>query len=664
MRNFVICLFAVAAIFTQAYAQISWVKDPNNPIFPRGASGEWDDEFIAGPYLLFDGTVYHMWYAGYDGSSGTRIGYAYSSDGISNWTKHPNPVLNSGPSGGWDEVTVFQPSVFFDGTTYHMWFGGHNGMIRRVGYATSPDGITWTKYDDPTTTAPPYAESDPVLDIGLPGSWESTYVGLCGVIFNTDSSKFKMWYTGGTGFVIGDIGYATTPYLQDTIHVPTDYTTIQAAIYAANNGDIILVAEDTYYENINFNGKAITVASHFLIDGDETHIENTIIDGSQPLIPDSASVVYFVSNEDSTSILNGFKITNGAGTWIGTGLGAQTNGGGIYLNNSSPKLLNLIVNGNVAESANGAGICCWNNSNPIIENVVVSQNNGLGDALTNDGSGGISCESSSPLLRNVEIINNVGLLSGGMFCNGESNPILVNVTIAGNNAAGSVNNNETAAFISWKDSNPILINTILWNDSLTEIVVRDSAITIVNSDLQGGLDSIDTHSNAIVHWLDGNIDADPKFVDTFIGNYNLQAGSPCIDTGIQNTIIVYNNGQDTLIVPPVAYFGSAPDMGAYEFDPVGIRETFATTKHYELLQNYPNPFNPVTRIKYRITEAGIVSLHVYNLLGEVVATLVNEEKPVGNYEVEFDAASLSSGIYFYKLQAGTFIQTKKMILMK
>ncbi|MHA2061706.1 MAG: T9SS type A sorting domain-containing protein, partial [Candidatus Sifarchaeia archaeon] len=100
------------------------------------------------------------------------------------------------------------------------------------------------------------------------------------------------------------------------------------------------------------------------------------------------------------------------------------------------------------------------------------------------------------------------------------------------------------------------------------------------------------------------------------------------------------------------------------FDPVGIRETFATTKHYELLQNYPNPFNPVTRIKYRITEAGIVSLHVYNLLGEVVATLVNEEKPVGNYEVEFDAASLSSGIYFYKLQAGTFIQTKKMILMK
>ena len=85
-------------------------------------------------------------------------------------------------------------------------------------------------------------------------------------------------------------------YSQDTIHVPGDYTTIQGAIDVANNGDIVLVAEDTYYENIKYKGKAITVASHFLINGDTTHIINTIINGSQPYHPDTGAVVNFVRN--------------------------------------------------------------------------------------------------------------------------------------------------------------------------------------------------------------------------------------------------------------------------------------------------------------------------------------------------------------------------------
>ena len=85
---------------------------------------------------------------------------------------------------------------------------------------------------------------------------------------------------------------------------------------------------------------------------------------------------------------------------------------------------------------------------------------------------------------------------------------------------------------------------------------------------------------------------------------------------------------------------------------------------YGLEQNYPNPFNPVTTIKYQIPEQSFVTLKVYDVLGNEIATLLNEEKPIGNYEVEFDASSLSSGIYFYKLQAGSFVETKKMILIK
>jgi hypothetical protein len=128
--------------------------------------------------------------------------------------------------------------------------------------------------------------------------------------------------------------------------------------------------------------------------------------------------------------------------------------------------------------------------------------------------------------------------------------------------------NKAAALVCWGVySNTVLINTILRNDSLNEILLRngDDVITIAQSNIQEGLDSINTYNNATVHWLDGNIDADPMFVDTANGDYRLQSGSPCIDAGIQDTMIVYNNGQDTLIAPPMNFVGAAPDMGAYEY---------------------------------------------------------------------------------------------------
>jgi hypothetical protein len=85
---------------------------------------------------------------------------------------------------------------------------------------------------------------------------------------------------------------------------------------------------------------------------------------------------------------------------------------------------------------------------------------------------------------------------------------------------------------------------------------------------------------------------------------------------------------------------------------------------FSLKQNYPNPFNPVTNIQYEVASIQFISLKVYDVLGNEVATLVNEEKPEGDYEVEFNATGLSSGLYFYQLQAGNYISTKKMIFMK
>ncbi len=109
------------------------------------------------------------------------------------------------------------------------------------------------------------------------------------------------------------------------------------------------------------------------------------------------------------------------------------------------------------------------------------------------------------------------------------------------------------------------------------------------------------------------------------------------------------------------------DIGAVEIDTsVNFIEdlTLNIPKEFVLLQNYPNPFNPTTTIKYQIPELNFVTLKVFDVLGREVAELVREEKPIGNYEVDFDATGLSSGIYFYKLQANDFTQTKKMILLK
>ncbi|MDX1701425.1 MAG: T9SS type A sorting domain-containing protein, partial [Melioribacteraceae bacterium] len=86
--------------------------------------------------------------------------------------------------------------------------------------------------------------------------------------------------------------------------------------------------------------------------------------------------------------------------------------------------------------------------------------------------------------------------------------------------------------------------------------------------------------------------------------------------------------------------------------------------HYVLLNNYPNPFNPRTKIEYSISEQSPVNLKVYDVLGTEVSTLVNKEQPQGNYEVEFDGSEFTSGIYFYRLNAGEFVETKKMILIK
>jgi len=180
---------------------IEWIKYENNPVLVPGIQGEWDDSNADHACVLIIDNVYKMWYMGEDENS-ARIGYATSSDGI-NWDKYAgNPVLDLGSPGSWDENEVMHPCVVFDGNIYHMWYNGYGQDVQRTGYATSEDGVNWTKH-----------AGNPALTLGDPMAWDDYMLALSGVIFK--DNEYKMWYTGGDGTDEDSkyfrIGYATSP---------------------------------------------------------------------------------------------------------------------------------------------------------------------------------------------------------------------------------------------------------------------------------------------------------------------------------------------------------------------------------------------------------------------------------------------------------------------
>ena len=185
------------------------------------------------------------------------------------------------------------------------------------------------------------------------------------------------------------------------IQVPVDVNTIQGGINLANPGDMVLVKPGVYFENINFKGKAITVASRFILDGNAAHIASTIINGSRPSHPDSGSVVYFVNGENSNSVLCGFTITGGSGTIFDPETDARVGGGICAINSSAHIKNNYIVKNHIHYDFDtfGGGIYFWGISDRdcIIENNVIARNE---------------------IISNQTILFSLG---GGIYTNGISN---------------------------------------------------------------------------------------------------------------------------------------------------------------------------------------------------------------------------------------------------
>jgi len=182
---------------------ITWTKHPGNPVMKPGFE-EWE---AAGPYTCTVMPVpegYKMWYGGYNlvTSGVCNIGFATSVDGIT-WQRDTlnNPVLLIGESGQWDDNAMWKPIVFHKDTTYYLWYTGlrSTDLTRQGGQATSPDGIHWTKYNDP-------------VFVPSPGQWDADYVQIGSVLLVGDT--LRMWYDGSsesTRTFLWKIGHATMP---------------------------------------------------------------------------------------------------------------------------------------------------------------------------------------------------------------------------------------------------------------------------------------------------------------------------------------------------------------------------------------------------------------------------------------------------------------------
>lgn len=444
-------------------------------------------------------------------------------------------------------------------------------------------------------------------------------------------------------------------------NVPAQYSTIQSAVNSSINQDTVLVQPGIYFENINFRGKNIVLTSRFYQNNDYSFIQTTIINGSTPVSPDTASCVVFHNNEDSTTVLQGFTITGGSGTkWTDEhGAGLFREGGGILIAYCNPVIqFNIITDNHCIEggvvSTGGGGLRIGDCYARVFNNLISNNSARYGAGIVLNYTGGE--------YRNNVIYKNFGSFEfgggSGMWLNSNYSRLktIENNTIVSNSAISG-----TSGLHAFSGVQGIVRNNIIWgNTSVPPRQMFGPALTVRYCDVEGGFNG------------GGNININPDFDSV---NYYLKNTSLCIDAG--DSSLTYNDPSDPGS-PGNAKWPSRGtvrnDLGAYggpgskviANSVVGIQNQswLASPEEYFLSQNYPNPFNPSTVIRYSLKENSFISLKIYNSLGKEILLLVNQNQTAGSYDVEWNAGNFPSGIYFYRLTAANFTETKKMNLIK
>ena len=458
------------------------------------------------------------------------------------------------------------------------------------------------------------------------------------------------------------------------LDVPDGFATIQSAIDAASNGDTVLVSDGNYLENITFLDKDIVVGSLFLVDGNRSHVSATVIDGSSPADIDTASCVRITGGQTRAAELVGFTLTGGTGTlWFDppTNLWYRE-GGGILINQSSPRIdYNLILNNlatgvnSGATSAGGGGIRTGFGS-PLIQHNTIQGNEG------NYGAG-IVVNFDDAEIRNNLILQNSGgkdFGGGGIWVYGVGHSATIeNNTVYGNTVTGRPSIGQAkgtgGGILIWSTA-AILRNNILWGNTAREA----SQINVISA-------SVDYASNDIdgVPSDNGGITLNPQFDSST--HYLLMSGSPCIDGGYDD--IAYQDPEDpqnpgSALYPAMG--GLRGDIGAYggpgaaelpQLVVSPVPETGAGSalpQHSSIERIYPNPFNPSTTIRWYLAKSEQVQLSVYDVLGREVAVLLSGAQAHGEGQTQFDASGLASGVYTVRLKTPSSSDTHRMMLVR
>lgn len=324
---------------------------------------------------------------------------------------------------------------------------------------------------------------------------------------------------------------------------------------------------------------------------------------------------------------------------------AYSTGGGIHCRNSHARIqYNRIRNNSCNHTGGGINL---QNADVFIDRNIITDNR------ASSAGGGIYCNGSAPVISGNLILRNITDYIGGAVCLSYSDGLMVNNTISQNTAS------EVGGIYCYYSS-PEIVNTIIWADSAaadSEIFAGENSNPAVSyCDVEGGYPGI------------GNIDVDPNFRHPAGEDFHLMAldcgqvlDSHCIDAGDPDIDDIYLScdwGLGTLV----------SDMGAYgggDTAQVGVVDnTCSLPEDFALLQNYPNPFNSGTTIRFMLVESAEVQLTIYDLLGREIQTLIDDFRQAGVHTVVFEAAGLSSGVYFYRLRAGDIAETKRMLLLK
>ncbi|MFN2273172.1 MAG: right-handed parallel beta-helix repeat-containing protein, partial [Anaerolineae bacterium] len=549
---------------------IDWEKYPDNPILLSNP-GTWEGDLVQEAYVRIEGPgTYKMWY-----DNGSRIGYATSTDGI-HWDKRPDPVFEPAP-GSWDSTMVRTPSVVWTGSEYLMAYEGDDGSWDLyAGVATSPDGITWTRY-----------AGNPILGAGDPGAFDE--YGIYRLDMAYDGSEYRMIYGGDGSGPLG-LGIATSPNGFNWTRHP-DNPVFGAGTEPWENWSAWsagLLWDDPvwklYYAGVGEVGHAIGLATasdgvHFVRDSEH----NPCLWPGTPGQEGAPTVQVLGAG---SVVLEDLVLTGGY-YWDGGGLaiesahvtlqgcsvldnGAVGNGGGIQATAGSTLEVYSSVLANNAAGSEGGGLDAGDGTTVSMKTVTIGGNvspwsaglrleggsRARGDqvwivdnASTDDASGGVQVENGSILtLTNALIAGNAG---GAGTVTTSSTLSLTNATVAGNSRAdggGGIGVYDT--------SQATILNSILFYSGDWDLECDGTSTCLVeSSDLE--------HS-----WTGpGNLSEDPLFVGRAAGDYHLQVGSPCIDTASAAYAPDHDIDGDSRPYDGDGDESAEPDMGADEYIP-------------------------------------------------------------------------------------------------